>query len=336
MFRLGESGSTSWKGAATLSERVFRDRRFYKIAADGTVWALQDWDNPARAALYRFDGTTWIEQPLPDRNDPDGVLGEGGETAFDVTPDGRVWVALSRDPEPPIVAVLGDGTWTTLPSVQKVWKKDAVGDRWRRMSDGGHDCCGLAVESDGTVWLTDDHSLLRYDDGQWRLIKPKVAPNRRAGWAGELAVSPDDTFWVKGDSSLVRHDAQGWEVWEDIMGWDGVAAYGATMTPAKDGTLWLRFGGHVGAATDALVERGIIGEPSPGPGAAACNEHPGDSPGVLAFDGTQWYQYLGGHCVSDVAVATDGSVWVTDGGGDVDGAGAGLYVITPEAVAATE
>jgi hypothetical protein len=242
-------------------------------------------------------------------------------------------VALSRDPEPPIVAVLEDGEWTRLSSFEKVWKKNAVGDWNRRLSDGGHDCCGLAVDSGGTVWLRDDHSLLRYSVGQWQLIKPKVAPNKRTYWAGELAVSPDDTFWVKGGSSLVRHDAEGWEVWEDIMGWDGVAAYGATMTPAQDGTLWLRFGGHVGRATDELVDRGIIGEPRPGPDAAACNDHPGDDPGVLVFDGRQWRQYLAGHCVSDVAVAADGSVWVTDQGGELDGAGAGLYVITPEAMA---
>ncbi len=259
---------------------------------------------------------------------------EAGETAFDVTPDGRVWLALSRDPGPPIVAVLEDGEWTTLPSFEKVWKENAVGDRWRRSSDGGHDCCRLAVESDGTVWLADDHSLLRYGDGQWRLIKPKVAPERRTGWVGELAVSPDDTFWVKGGTSLVRHDADGWEVWEDLMNWDGLAAYGATMTPGQDGTLWLRFGGHVGRATEDLVDRGIIGEPSPGPdGPWPANHQPGDDPGVLAFDGTQWHQYLAGHCVSDVAVAADGSVWVTDQGGELDGAGAGLYVITPEAVA---
>ncbi len=41
--------------------------RFNKVAADGTVWALRDWDDSARVTLYRFDGTTWIEQPLPDQ-----------------------------------------------------------------------------------------------------------------------------------------------------------------------------------------------------------------------------------------------------------------------------
>ena len=61
--------------------------------------------------------------------------------------------------------------------------------------------------------------------------------------------------------------------------------------------------------------------------------------GVRRFDGAKWDHYLRDMCVASgpvLDISTDGSVWVlaseTEGGkGPVD-----LYVITPEAVAATE
>ncbi len=72
--------------------------------------------------------------------------------------------------------------------------------------------------------------------------------------------------------------------------------------------------------------------------------------GVLTFDGTTWNQYLRGLHVNRVDIADDGTVLATalygcpvdtdcyagaeDGG--ADWSLSGLYVITPEAVAATE
>jgi hypothetical protein len=50
--------------------------------------------------------------------------------------------------------------------------------------------------------------------------------------------------------------------------------------------------------------------------------------GIARFDGSTWQYFLSGHRVSDWDIAPDGSVWLR--------ADHGLYVITPEAVAATE
>ena len=65
--------------------------------------------------------------------------------------------------------------------------------------------------------------------------------------------------------------------------------------------------------------------------------------GVLSFDGEAWGHFLEGACVGDVSAAPDGSVWVvvdppwpTDPNDDAAVTASGLYVITPEAVAATE
>jgi hypothetical protein len=86
MIRLGESGSASWERPwSAMSASI-------KVAADGTVWALRDSERVGRTALYRLDGTTWIEQPLPHQNDSDGVPGEARESAFESRPtDGCGW-----------------------------------------------------------------------------------------------------------------------------------------------------------------------------------------------------------------------------------------------------
>ena len=61
--------------------------------------------------------------------------------------------------------------------------------------------------------------------------------------------------------------------------------------------------------------------------------------GVLAFDGSGWRQYLAGKDVNYVGVTPQGSVFAilpagSEGEPYVNGSEAGLYVITPEAIAA--
>lgn len=63
--------------------------------------------------------------------------------------------------------------------------------------------------------------------------------------------------------------------------------------------------------------------------------------GIARFDGSTWQQFLPGSVVSDVDIAADGSVWLRALAIDRDGADgpdvrSDLYVITPEAVVASE
>jgi hypothetical protein len=92
-------------------------------------------------------------------------------------------------------------------------------------------------------------------------------------------------------------------------------------TVAADGSLWLeRFEGH-DCRDDAGHECG-----------ARCG-------GAAHYDGTTWTSYLEEYCISDLAIGPDGSVWLgaEDYDYDTDMLGpSSLYVITPEAVAATE
>ena len=55
--------------------------------------------------------------------------------------------------------------------------------------------------------------------------------------------------------------------------------------------------------------------------------------GVSHYHGTTWTSYLVESCIHDLAIAPDGSVWL--GAADADSL-LHTYVITPEAVAATE
>ena len=108
------------------------------------------------------------------------------------------------------------------------------------------------------------------------------------------------------------------------------------MTVSDDGRLWLAFDHPV--ALDVHREWGKTFLATLAGGCA----------GVLSFDGTTWSQHLAGACATHVSAAPDGNVWVTvvepaslaewaaaepDRALDPARAAAGLYVITPDAVA---
>ena len=127
---------------------------------------------------------------------------------------------------------------------------------------------------------------------------------------------------------LARHDDAGWTTFTDADGvepWHDPSGYWGFMVPptvAADGSLWLeRIEGH-GCRDDAGL---------------ACGARCG---GAAHYDGTTWTSYLEEYCISDLAIAPDGSVWLGaeapyDDDTDIHGP-SGLYVITPEAVAAKE
>jgi hypothetical protein len=71
-----------------------------------------------------------------------------------------------------------------------------------------------------------------------------------------------------------------------------------------DGTLWLAFAGDGLAAAEINRRAGVFDDA----------EDLGPCPGVLSFDGSVWRRYLRGTCTNDLAVAPDGTVWVTTSG----------------------
>ena len=231
---------------------------------------------------------------------------------------------------------------------------------------------GYFAAVDDAAWLANgDHQssttripppagLLHFDGTGWEVVDLPTdglsgeirVPDSYAwiadGWiAGPLALGRDRTLWLyleKGGRRktekindrqagyLARLDSDGWQLFTALD--DGVPKlvfYGgdeAGMAVDGSGTLWIA---------------------------------PPYYRGVVAFDGGSWRQYLDGLDVKHVAVAPDGSVFATARSGCVDLAVtfersvptlddltahsctsepdpsmAGLYVITPEAAAATE
>ena len=307
MFELGRADSEVPSRA--IEPGFWSDMAF---TPDGILWAKQD-AGQDEGTLASFDGEGWTEHPLPDGS-PIG--------AIEATPDGAVLVTEYVEDGPgPLVARLDDGGWTTLPMLDD---PDLAGSY-----HGGY----LAAAPDGTVWLSNGflhdnptnpaspQGLLHFDGDHWQSVEPM--PDSPSMRAGPVAVGPDGTLWVYmlGEGGQDRYLAR-WadDTWSVFSKADGVPQlvwpqdWESRFVVDGDGTLWMPYRGDSDGPIDVSADR---------------------CPGVISFDGDTWRQYLEGHCVTpgsspknDLAVAPDGSVWVTSG--------LLLYVITPEAVAVAE
>jgi streptogramin lyase len=235
-------------------------------------------------------------------------------TALAIGPDGTVWV-MGDDwdkhcPDIEDEACHGtvlfrledDGSLTTI-------------EDWSDVYDGEPERFQLAVSPDGNVWLVGAlrhrlqgaELLLRFDGEGWEAIPGPEGwdPGTRGRY---LDVGPDGALWVKARAAgdLARFDDRGWATFTEADGvkrWDEKgSSFTDLLEVAADGSVWLN-----GSPTD-------------------------EGCGVTHYHGTTWTSYLAGSCIEDFAIAPDGSVWL----GAAEGSRLHVYVITPEAVAATE
>ena len=304
LFRLGE-------------EPVFEDLGgwppYREVAPDGSLWAT-DWisdggGDDIGSGIVSFDGVAWTSRATT--TDWLGSLALG--------PDGTVWVAaLDQNkhcpdiepgdcPGPVLMRLEDDGSLTTFDHAD--------------VYDG--EIGEVVVSPDGDVWTPGGYQeaevLLRFDGEEWEVIPgPEGVVNTAEGRS--LAFGPDGTLWVHANDpsgsdwnsgGLARFDDPGWTVLGEA---DGVEPWGAQgwiatdlISVAADGSFWLN---------------GI--------------DHLGGCDGVDHYDGSTWTSYLRGSCVHDLSIAPDGGVWVRADIVDVPGNATGLYVITPEAVAASD
>jgi hypothetical protein len=248
--------------------------------------------------LRSFDGETWTTHRVMDeRHVVDGVV---------FASDGVVWV------------VIQDGTLGYLDADGSTWQtmetptaRAGQGDFNSEVDELGF----IATESD--LWARSFGGVWHYADGAWEHI-PYGGPDTGA--------MPDGVFWGVGEGTddgwvLYRHDGTGWRQWS--LGEHDMLPGGWVIAPyavAPDGSFWAGW---------RMKDRE---EP----------QAPSRCEGVSRFDGRTWMRYLPGRCVGFFGwmdIAPDGSVWVLSlEGEDPEDryAGQGLYVITPEAVAATE
>jgi hypothetical protein len=244
--------------------------------------------------------------------------------SIEVTNDGTVWLTQDTRGPGPKVTRIEDGEWTVL----TVLGDGSIAGKFHGDS--------LAAAPDGTAWLSTGWDsnpvpglpgLLHFDGERWVPVELPIDP--RFEFIGPLGLGSDGTLWVyaaepsgqlgglnPADNRLLRLQHDEWTVFEDVPVLTSFQLFHARFEVDADGTLWIAFQGPPITKLPAALD----------PARPTSTR-----PGVLAFDGSTWRQYLDGRVVSRVAVALDGSVWATSLGGD-----GGLYVITPEARSATE
>ena len=305
----------------------------FAIAPDGAVWLHPGGDDtrtliklgdpgsfPALSEVWpemRFgaDGVLWGDDRKALHRLGDAGWSEvaGAGWLWDVDADGTLWSALGDAN----VGRLDASGWQEYPI-----DLDAFDDEFRQLlKDYGEPrelprprLDDLAVDANGDVWaalaVTDERFgamvLLRHDGETWSLVDPLGLGGYRS--VGLLDVGTDGTLWVyleTGDEAelpyLARLADDRWTVFSEEDGvvdlWDKDEAHGL-LRVGHDGAVWMQPQGEAGYQ------------------------------GVRVFDGKTWRHYLDDRDVIEIEFAPDGRAWVVT----FDQ----LYVITPEAVAATE
>jgi hypothetical protein len=319
------------------------------VGEDGTVWEAAENPSGGLRSLRSYDGETWTQyrgSPRASASGPDPRWPPDYLKGLAVHPDGSVWVigAKHGDDAHTSVQHLGPEGWTVyspgdgLPSLSCA---DECGEEWN-----------VVITPDGTVWVMIDlGGLVRFDGTEWEVVRPLGDDEDHP--IVSLAANRDGILWAEVDTQhaydadtsrlgegrhLARYDGQNWEVFStgpppgflegaesDHIGPQGIQAVG------PDGTVWLTT-----ISPDPVLP-------------------PQDYP--VSFDGERWRLYpevledwasdplndpeqdwvhrasLG---ISDITLDPDGSAWVSVRSGNEIVNHHGLYVITPEAVAATE
>jgi len=323
-FTLGREGSHEFD-ERDRSQTWFFDAA---LAADGALWAILDAGWGAQNRMSVFDGSSWktLERPAG-----------SGLAGVEIGPEGTVWASrTAQDGRGPRVGRLLDGEWSRLPESDDPALRSYYG--------GGP----FHVGPGGTLWFAnggigpirqDFRGLLRFDGEDWHAVVPDE--ERAGAFVNALAVGPDGTVWVylvPGDAGdaprLARLGADGWDVFTEQDGVPLLHLYGNAgpdLAVDDSGTLWIAINGR-GVSFDEPGSDVVHG-----------------CPGVLSFDGNTWTGFLAGHCVNHIEVGPGGSIWgsapyseepspntdehALPSPGSLPG---GVYVITPEAMAAAE
>jgi hypothetical protein len=298
-YRLGEAPTHDWGRVTVWAPEV---------APDGTLWGATD-----DSGISSFDGESWAEH--------DRLAARTHPYALTIEPDGTGWATASDESGCPAVRSAPDCRRTVLIRVDETGASTARG--WEEVYEGSLSWHKPLVSPDGDVWLVGRgdapawypvEAFLRYDGNRWQVIDvPEGLATADMGesfgfgadgalWA---AAGPSDAEESGAHDGLARLDESGWTIFTEA---DGVRPWGGEfwfatdyLRVAPDGAVWVN--------------------------AANCD-------GVAGFDGTTWTPYLRSHCVDDFDITPDGAVWVLASADHDDPIHA--YVITPEAVAATE
>jgi hypothetical protein len=302
----------------------------WSVTNDGTLWA---------ESLHTYDGERWTEHPAPPSLHYLLLYNLGG----------TIWATWS-DPQQPqqwAVARLDGAEWSLLdPLLMPSEPDETPPEAWQ---------VELLTTEQGDLWAWTSREAVfpewtgawgsavmrRWVDGEWQEIFHKRSDQP---WVvGLLALGPDGTMWLRrvesvldeggalseGRVSLKSFDGNEWQEWslDDPYYLGVLAEEGAGgvdlggLGVAPDGGLWL---GPVECWWEAETEELIQRESPPTP-------H-----GLLRFDGGRLDRYAADVCIFDGYLGPDGSIWALSSTDPADDHAFDLYVITPEAVAASE
>ncbi len=306
-----------------------RPEDIIRLGENEPVWAPDDGDTtPAftvapDGTLYQpgsqlvLEGDAWEKMKLGVRK-----LGLREIDRIKFAPDDSLWVLgnngkQGRERRQRLARRDADG-WSriTLPPVSPKWLAKER-ERLRKPGRAKRQPPRIddwAVTPDGTLYVTRGRDLQRFDGAGWETLERPGKDNL------ELHVGPDGAVWVSSrppggewdDRQVARIDTEDGAT-VDIE-WQ--PAFGRSRAAGADGAFWYA----------------SLGDPMTTGGCA----------GITRVDGPTTTKSLEGLCIYDIAIGPHGGVWLEAGSWDgnyfiPDAIGpVETYVITPEAVAATE
>jgi len=153
------------------------DFRHLTVAPDGAVWAL------GPAGLVHFDGQDWQTWPGPAEWQPS--IYDPGDLA--ATSAGRLWLGSGG------VYRFDSQSWTRYGSAE------GLPDEPVR---------GLAVDAQDQVWVITSNVLSRFDGRRWQPVPVQDSPS-----LSDLAATPEGTVWLAvSGSGLYQFDGQYWTI----------------------------------------------------------------------------------------------------------------------------
>jgi ligand-binding sensor domain-containing protein len=312
------------------------------VAPDGALWFGTE------GGLSRFDGATWQSYTAADGFPrdavssvavaPDGTIcagTAGGISCF----DGAAWMTYIADGPVgnlvPSIAVAPDGiVWAgsgeSMPAPEDVGRGVSRfdGEQWVGFTeaDGLADdtVVDIAVEPGGAVWfVTGDPdfapaAVSRFDGETWATYAPDEGLIGRD--VRSVAIGPDGVVWFGSWHGLTRFDPSA-----STEPWKTYDVTAVRVAAGPEGTVWIADG-------NGAVSRFVQGKSysvsglearriqciTAGPAGTLWVGSADD--GAFHFDGESWAAYstddgLLDYDVIDIAVASDGVVWVATSSG---------------------
>jgi len=295
-----DPGSRQYKKYTVLDGLATNSVGSIVLSSDNELWA-GSWEN----GISRFDGEQWRQVESP-----------GLDIVLAATTDGSIWAS---DGYEDLAGQYKDGSWRTfttddgLPSTEDILKAFAapdgslwVGTSWGAGQLGRYDGGSwrtystadglpndavtiLAISHDGTLWLSDESGISRFDGSRSTLVIPA---SDLQGMVIDAAIAPDGALWFAtydwgsrtgyGVQRVVDHMRTSFSVY------DGLPSNRVTAIHIEsDGTVWV-----------------------------------GTDGGVAQYTGESWRAYttddqIAGGEIRSIDVAPDGAIWFTSLGGGV-------------------